>query len=101
MKRVPAVLALLVLVALAGPGAADAHARLTASDPAKGATLATAPTKVTLSFTEAPDIRLTSIKVLDSAGTNHATGPVVAVPGDALSVSVPLDALSDGGYTVY
>ncbi|HEX2625383.1 MAG TPA: copper resistance protein CopC [Candidatus Limnocylindrales bacterium] len=100
MKRVPAVLALLVLVALAGPGAADAHARLTASDPAKGATLASAPTKVTLSFTEAPDIRLTSIKVLDSAGTNHATGPVVAVAGDELSVSVPLDALSDGGYTV-
>ncbi len=100
MKRIPAVLALLVLATLAWPGGVAAHARLTASDPAKGATLGTAPSRVTLTFTETPDVRLTSIKVLDSAGTNHATGPVAAVPGDELSVAVPLDALPDGGYTV-
>ena len=100
MQRVPAVLALLVLATLAVPGGVAAHARLTASDPAKGATLGSAPSQVTLTFTETPDVRLTSIKVLDSSGTNHATGPVAAVPGDELSVSVPLDALPDGGYTV-
>ena len=100
MRRTPAVLALLVLATLAWPGGVAAHARLTASDPAKGATLGSAPTKVTLTFTEAPDVRLTSIKVLDSAGTNHTSGSVVAAPGDELSVSVPLDALPNGGYTV-
>ena len=100
MRRVPAVLALLVLATLAWPGGVAAHARLTASDPAKGATLGSAPARVTLSFTEAPDVRLTSIKVLDRSGTNRTTGPVAIVAGNELSVSVPLGGLPDGGYTV-
>ena len=100
MRRVPALLALLVLATLAWPGGVAAHARLTASIPAKGATLGSAPAAVVLTFTEAPDVRLTSIKLLDSSGTNLTTGPVAVVPGNELSVSVPLGALPDGGYTV-
>jgi copper transport protein len=100
MRRVPAVLALLVLASLAWPGGVAAHARLTASDPAKGATLGSAPTKVTLTFTETPDVRLTSIKVLDSAGSDRAAGPVAAVAGDDSSVFVPVGELPDGAYTV-
>ena len=100
MRRIPAVVAILLLAALAWPGGVAAHARLKSSVPAAGATLGSAPSAVRLSFTEAPDTRLASIKVLDSSGTNHATGPVTAVAGDPLSVSVPLDPLPDGGYTV-
>jgi copper transport protein len=95
-----AVIAFLLLATLAWPGSVAAHARLTASDPAKGATLGSAPSKVTLTFTEAPDVRLTSIRVLDSAGTNRTTGPTASVPGNELAVSVPLGPLADGAYTV-
>ncbi|HET7181717.1 MAG TPA: copper resistance protein CopC [Candidatus Limnocylindrales bacterium] len=100
MKRIPAALALLVLATVAWPGEVAAHALLKASDPAKGATLGSAPTSITLTFTETPDPRLSSVKVLDSAGTNHTTGALTTVAGDELSLSVPLDALPDGGYTV-
>jgi copper transport protein len=100
MRRAPAALALLVLTALAWPGDAAAHARLRATVPAAGATLGTAPAFVTLTFTERPDLRLTSIKVLDGAGTNHAAGPVEAAPDPPLSVRVPVGDLPDGGYTV-
>lgn len=100
MRRLPAALAVLVLATLAWPGGVDAHARLTASDPAKGATLAGSPAAVTLTFTETPDVRLTSIRVLDISGADRASGPVSRVAGDELSVSVPLGDLPDGAYTV-
>ena len=104
MTRVPGVawsaLAILLFTALAWPASVAAHARLTASDPAKGATVGTAPAAVTLSFTETPDVRLTTIKVLDSSGANRTSGPVAVVAGDTLSVAVPLEPLPDGAYTV-
>src|SRR5262245_25538552 len=100
MRRITAVLGVLVLAALAWPTGASAHARLVSSDPARGATLGSAASEIRLTFTDAPDIRLTSIKVRDSGGANQTNGPVTAVAGDLKSVSVPLAELPDGGYTV-
>jgi copper transport protein len=86
--------------ALALPTGAAAHALLIASDPAAGATLGTPPTIVTLRFGEAPDPKLTTVKVLDAAGHDHAAGPVQAVTGQPDQVVVPLKPLATGIYTV-
>lgn len=95
------ILAVVVLgAAAARPPAAAAHALLRASDPASGATLGSAPASIVLTFSEAPDPRLSSIKVLDSSGTDHASGPVEAMADPADSIRVPVGSLGDGVYTV-
>jgi copper transport protein len=88
------------LAAAAQPGAVDAHALLRASEPPAGATLGSAPSNVLLTFGETPDLRLTSVKVLDSGGRDHAAGSLEAVADPADSIRVPIDALADGVYTV-
>ncbi|HUG30996.1 MAG TPA: copper resistance protein CopC [Candidatus Limnocylindria bacterium] len=97
---VPLLAAAAVLATAASPAAVSAHARLRSSEPAAGAALGSPPTAVTLTFSETPDLRLTSIKVLDSGGRDVVTGPVVAAGDPALSVTVPLGELDDGVYTV-
>ena len=92
--------ALVLGASLAFPWGAMAHALLIASDPAAGATLGTPPTTVSLTFGEAPDPKLTTIKVLDAAGHDQAAGPVEPVAGRPEQLRVPLKPLSDGIYTV-
>ena len=91
---------LAALASLIAPGPAAAHALLRASEPAAGAALGTSPSAVTLTFSEAPDIALTAIKVLDTGGTEHATGPAVAVAGKPQQAAAPIGELADGVYTV-
>ncbi|HZD74413.1 MAG TPA: copper resistance protein CopC [Actinomycetota bacterium] len=100
MRR-PLVAALLAGLALllAAP-AASAHALLRGSDPAGGASLPRAPEKVTLNFTEPPDLTLSSVHVLDSGGKAVESGKARAVPGKPLSVEVPLGRAPNGAYTV-
>jgi copper transport protein len=98
--RRAAILALVIGAALAAPGAASAHALLQSADPVAGSTVATAPSAVTLTFGEAPDPRLSSVKVRDRTGQDETGGPVGAVPGRPDQLRVPLKPLSDGVYTV-
>lgn len=93
-------LALVAFVVLASPAGLSAHALLKSSTPAAGAVLGDAPQSVTLTFSEAPDLRLTQVKVLDSAGTDHVSGSIVAVEAPPFSLSAPLGKLGDGAYTV-
>jgi copper transport protein len=88
-----------VALLLAAP-AAGAHAVLRSSDPASGAPLSKPPQKVTLSFTEPPDLTLSSIHVLDSTGKAVESGKARAVPGNQLALEVPLGQLANGAYTV-
>jgi copper transport protein len=89
------------LVAFAAtPRDAAAHAYLRSSQPAAGATLGSAPSSVVITFSEPPDPKLSSISVVDSSGTNHVAGPIATAASPAATISVPLDALSDGVYTV-
>ncbi|MEA2438499.1 MAG: copper transport protein, partial [Thermoleophilaceae bacterium] len=94
--------AVIAIVALfLGAGPASAHANLLSSDPKDGATLATAPTHVTLTFSEPVDAGLSLVKVLDASGGDIHAGPAVAVSGDPRELSVSLPAhLPDGVYTV-
>jgi copper transport protein len=78
----------------------SAHALLQSSNPAANATLATPPSAVTISFGERPDPRLSSIKVLDTTGKSVASGTVAAVPDDSLKLTISLQPLASGVYTV-
>jgi copper transport protein len=102
-RRVRGALALLAIVAAAvalSPGDAAAHALLLSSKPAAGSTVGTAPTMVELTFGEAPDPKLSSAKVLDASGSNHASGPVAPAAGKPATLDVPVGPLADGVYTV-
>lgn len=60
-----------LLLAVAAP--ASAHAALTGSDPQDGAVVATAPTQVTLTFSEQVALGADSIRVLDPSGKRADT----------------------------
>ncbi|MFI5254398.1 MAG: copper resistance protein CopC [Candidatus Limnocylindrales bacterium] len=89
---------LVALLVLAGPAAG--HSLPQSSDPSPGSTLAVPPTTVSITFGEEPDPKLSSIKVLDTSGAAQTSGPAAALPGDALTLSVPLKPLVPGVYTV-
>lgn len=80
---------------------ASAHANLDRSDPADGQQLNTAPSRVSLTFTETPDPELSSVTVLDAGGNEVQAGPAQPTPGDPKTLVVPLPQdLPDGVYTV-
>jgi len=91
-------LALVAPLVLAGP--AGAHALPQLSSPSAGATLSTPPSKVTITFGERPDPKLSSISVLDSSGGSVTAGPTSAASSDPLTLEVPLKTLTGGVYTV-
>jgi copper transport protein len=93
-----AVLAVLWLVVVGMP--AGAHALLRDSDPAAGASLDRAPSRVVLSFTERPEQGLSTVQVLDTGGRQVQRGQATLVPGEPLQLAVGLGDLPDGTYTV-
>lgn len=86
--------------ALGLPQGVTAHALLIDSTPAAGATLSEPPTDVVLTFGEAPDPKLTTVRVLDASGQDQADGPVIPVVGEPDTLKVPLKPLPDGVFTV-
>ena len=82
------------------PVAAGAHALLLGSIPADGETVDRAPPQVLLTFTEAPDPKLSTVHVLDASGRQVETGGAGPVPGQATQLGVPLGTLDRGVYTV-
>ena len=84
------------------PAVSAAHAALESSDPAADSSVPVSPRQIVLTFSEAPDAKLSLVRVFDARG---ATVPGVsapqAVPGDKLSLRVvPATPLADGTYTV-
>lgn len=95
----------LVLVALAGiigltSSPADAHASLLSANPAADSELASAPAAISLTFSEAPDLGLSSIEVLDMSGAALAGPRATGVAGKASIAQVALPKLGVGSYTV-
>ena len=92
--------ALVVLVCWAsGAGSAAAHTALASSDPANGATEGTAPTVVTLTFTEEINPAFANVVISSADGRNWISGsPLVA--GPELRASVSPDLPGGGVYTV-
>jgi copper transport protein len=94
-------LALLGIVLLAlMPGVAGAHAELVRSEPGQGAALGSAPARIDLWFSETLSPNGSSIRVYDSQRKQVDKGDDKLDPSDAKHVSVSLNPLSDGTYTV-
>jgi copper transport protein len=93
-----AVVAVGGVVLMAAP--AGAHALLKSSDPAAGAVLSSAPSRVVLTFTESPDPRLSVVHVVNEAGAQVDRGGTQPVPGHPLELLVRVGALPHGVYTV-
>jgi len=88
-----------ILVALLlVPSIARAHTSLRASDPAKDARLAVAPTRITLWFTARPQLAFSKLTLTGPSGI-VALGPLAADTGDALLAPI-VGALAPGEYTV-
>lgn len=103
-RLVPLLGALLTaLLCALGPGAtaASAHAALTATDPATGSVVPTAPQRVTLTFSEGVLLSADSVRVLDPRGERVDEGRPTHVDGKSGTASVGLrTGLVDGTYTV-
>jgi copper transport protein len=100
VRRLIAVVLLAGLWLLASGAAAQAHAVLRSSDPADGASVERAPRQVTLTFTERPEPRLSTVQVLDADSRPVQAGRAEPVPGQPFQLQVPLGQLPDGTYTV-
>jgi len=87
-------------LSLAGAGAALAHADLTSADPAAGASLKTAPTAISITFTEEVEPKFSSIEVLDGSGKRLDDGKAHTAPDNEKLLSVGLKPLGPGTYKV-
>jgi methionine-rich copper-binding protein CopC len=72
---------------LLGSAPAFAHTRLQSSDPSDGASLATPPERVSLTFNEAVQPGFSTLTVIGAEGTEYQTGEVSA-DGDTVSIAV-------------
>jgi len=92
--------ALAAVLSLAGAGPALAHADLASADPAAGATVKTAPTEISITFTEEVEPKFSSIEVLDAKGSRVDEGKAQTAPGNEKLLSVGLKPLTPGTYKV-
>jgi len=92
--------ALAAVLSLAGADSALAHADLASADPAAGATVKTAPTEISITFTEEVEPKFSTIQVLDAGGKRVDDGKGHTAPDNAKLLSVGLKPLAPGTYKV-
>ncbi|MEU1789845.1 copper resistance protein CopC [Streptomyces sparsogenes] len=96
-----ALLTALLCALSVGASPASAHAALTATDPADGAVVKTAPSQVRLTFSEGVLLSRDSVRVLDPDGKRVDTGGPAHVGGRSSTAAVGLHSgLPDGTFTV-
>ena len=93
------VLGLLVLLVQA-PATVEAHANYAESDPAANSVVEESPERVTVRFTEPLEPALSEIQVFDSRGDRVDRRDSAVDPSDSLVMSVSVESLADGTYTV-
>lgn len=97
--RHPIAIALSAVAVLLTPALLFAHARLVKSVPAGNASLDAAPTSIALWFSEKPELRFTSVQLLDSAGASIPLGAPTSVEENGVSLAVTR-SLASGAYRV-
>ena len=97
-RHVPATIAFIASVFVSS--AALAHAFLDHAVPAVGATVAQAPTEVTMWFTQPLEVAFSGAEVTSAAGQRVDTGQVALDPKDPQELHVPLRSLQPGDYKV-
>jgi hypothetical protein len=85
---------------LLAPATAFAHAHLQSAIPPVEGTVDTAPTSVTLTFSEPLEARFSSIEVKDAAGKRVDDGKPHGASGDGKSFAIGIGKLAPGVYTV-
>src|ERR1700719_846709 len=93
-------LAIAALLSLAGVVAAYAHAHLDRAVPAAGATETTAPSEVTLHFSEKLEPKFSTLMVRDAAGLQVDKRDVRLDDADRSTLRVSLEPLGSGQYKV-
>lgn len=90
-------------VLLATPAPAWAHGHLTASQPAAGARLTTAPRVLTLTFSEVPELAVSSLRlVFAGADSTPVALGTLAHAADRHAITAAIDGpLAAGDYVVY
>lgn len=88
------------LLAALCSSAAMAHAMVKQSVPADGATLAVAPTQVTITFNEKVEKMFTSATLSSASGAVIATGKAALDPANPAVLRLALPALQPGAYAV-
>ncbi|HEX9108349.1 MAG TPA: copper resistance protein CopC, partial [Longimicrobiales bacterium] len=84
---------------LAGAGVVFAHAILRHSEPSAGSRLSAPPRELRLTFSEPPELAITTIELLDANGAAVALGKIVK--GDARTIVAPIaGTLPPGDYTI-
>ncbi|GAA2133913.1 copper resistance protein CopC [Kitasatospora kazusensis] len=104
LKRLGALLAVLgaaVVLLIGGAGAASAHAALVSTDPGESSVVPTAPSAVTLTFSEGVTLSADSVRVLSPDGKVVDTGNPGHADGKSDTARVGLNSgLANGTYTV-
>ncbi len=100
MRRI-AVVAAVAAAFLALPAAAWAHAALLQTTPVASRVLNTAPTQVTLRYSEPVEPRFAIVSVTNAAGDRETAGPPSRSPANDDTLVVPLKKLAEGWYLVY
>ncbi|MFD0568387.1 copper resistance CopC/CopD family protein [Kitasatospora gansuensis] len=89
------------LMVLGAAGTAAAHAALVSTDPAQNSVVPSAPTAVTLTFSEGVTLSADSVRVLDPAGKQVDAGDSGRADGKGDTARVTLrPGLGNGTYTV-
>ncbi|HEX5241510.1 MAG TPA: copper resistance protein CopC [Candidatus Limnocylindrales bacterium] len=100
MRRLLIAIAVATVASVGLASAVAAHALPQSSSPNAGASLEQPPTQVSIVFGERPDVKLSSINVVDSSGASVTSGPTTAATANVDELVVPLKALPAGVYTV-
>lgn len=97
-RHLPAIVAFAAAALVSA--AALAHAFLDHAAPAVGATVAQAPTEITIWFTQPIEVAFSGVAVTDAAGQRVDTGQVALDPKTPQELHVPLKPLAPGTYKV-
>ncbi|HVG43666.1 MAG TPA: copper resistance protein CopC [Longimicrobium sp.] len=100
---IAAALAAVLCAVLAAPASARAafHLRLVSSNPAADATLSAPPAALRLTFSEAPELAVTTVRLRGAGDRAVALGRLVRARGDrATVVATPRAPLAHGRYAV-
>src|SRR5262249_25505336 len=90
-----------VVLALALPAAAWAHAALLRTVPSASGTVDTSPPRVALTYSEAVEPKFAIISVTDQSAHRETTGTPRRSTSDPDTLVVPLNHLAQGWYLVY
>lgn len=91
--------AVLCLWSLAAAPVASAHATVVSTDPADGALLSTAPTRVSVTYDEAVSLQLGALRVFAPDGSQVEVGSAEHLDGKPQTATVPLKSgLKNGTY---